>query len=498
VGITSSKELFVTNIDKDELLKSIPTQLFINGEWRDAADGSTFDVINPATEGKIASVAAATPEDGIAALDAASEAQAEWARTPSRKRAQLLMDAFDRVMERKDEFAAVMTLEMGKPLDQAYGEVTYGGEFLRWFSEGTTRIMGNYYPTPEGNLQVITVKRPVGPSLFITPWNFPLAMATRKVAPALAAGCTTILKPAADTPLTSLLFVKVLEEVGVPKGVVNIVPTDSTPPVTGAIIADRRLRKLSFTGSTQVGRALLKEASQNVLRTSMELGGLAPFIVFEDADIDVAVEAALATKMRNMGEACNASSRFYVHSDVADEFTQKFSEGMSKMVVGDGMEEGIDVGPIVSAKQLESVEDLVKRSLQAGARIEVGGKRLDRPGFFFPPTVLSVDGADNPLLEEEVFGPVAPVYSFDTEEEVLALANRSEYGLAGYVYTNDMQRVIRLGEELEVGMIGVNSGTISNAAAPFGGVKASGLGREGGTEGIEEFLETIYIGTPRG
>ncbi|HHT41445.1 MAG TPA: aldehyde dehydrogenase family protein, partial [Actinomyces sp.] len=282
------------------------------------------------------------------------------------------------------------------------------------------------------------------------------------------------------------------------KGVVNIVPTDSTPPVTGAIIADRRLRKLSFTGSTQVGRALLKEASQNVLRTSMELGGLAPFIVFEDADIDVAVEAALATKMRNMGEACNASSRFYVHSDVADEFTQKFSEGMSKMVVGDGMEEGIDVGPIVSAKQLESVEDLVKRSLQAGARIEVGGKRLDRPGFFFPPTVLSVDGADNPLLEEEVFGPVAPVHSFDTEEEVLALANRSEYGLAGYVYTNDMQRVIRLGEELEVGMIGVNSGTISNAAAPFGGVKASGLGREGGTEGIEEFLETIYIGTPRG
>ena len=264
------------------------------------------------------------------------------------------------------------------------------------------------------------------------------------------------------------MFVKVLEEVGVPKGVVNIVPTDSTLPVTGAIIADRRLRKLSFTGSTQVGRALLKEASQNVLRTSMELGGLAPFIVFEDADIDVAVEAALATKMRNMGEACNASSRFYVHSDVADEFTQKFSEGMSKMVVGDGMEEGIDVGPIVSAKQLESVEDLVKRSLQAGARIEVGGKRLDRPGFFFPPPVLSVDGADNPLLEEEVFGPVAPVYSFDTEEEVLALANRSEYGLAGYVYTNDMQRVIWPGEELEVGMIGANSGTISNAAAPFG------------------------------
>ncbi|MDO5048874.1 MAG: NAD-dependent succinate-semialdehyde dehydrogenase [Actinomycetaceae bacterium] len=486
------------NIDKDELLKSIPNQLFINGEWRDSADGSTLDVINPATEEKLATIASAKPEDGMDALAAASEAQKEWARTSSRYRAELLRDAFELVMERKDDFAAIMTLEMGKPLDQAYGEVTYGGEFLRWFSEGAPRVMGNYYPTPEGSIQVITHKRPVGPSLLITPWNFPFAMATRKVAPALAAGCTTILKPAEITPLTSLLFVKILEDVGVPKGVVNIIPTSSTPEMTGPMIADARLRKLSFTGSTQVGRALLKEASQNVLRTSMELGGLAPFIVFEDADVDLAVEAALATKMRNMGEACNASSRFYVHSDVADEFTQKFSKGMSELVVGDGMEEGVDVGPIVSAKQLASVEDLVTRSLQSGARIEVGGQRLDRPGFFFPPTVLSVDSADNPLLEEEVFGPVAPVYSFDTEEEVLELANKSQYGLAGYVYTNDMQRVIRLGEELQVGMIGVNSGTISNAAAPFGGVKASGLGREGGTEGIEEFLETIYIGTPRG
>lgn len=487
----------MANIKVDEVIGRVPTRLYVNGEWRDSSNGETFTVINPATEEKLADVASATPEDGMAALDAAVAAQREWARTPLRKRAQILWDAFDRVVELKDDFAAVMTAEMGKPLDQAYGEVTYGAEFLRWFAEGATRTMGNYYPTPEGNIQVVTIKRPVGPCLLVTPWNFPLAMATRKVAPALAAGCTTILKPAEATPLTSLLFVRVLEEVGVPRGVVNIVPTSSTPAMTGPMIQDSRLRKLSFTGSTQVGRALLREAAQNVLRTSMELGGLAPFIVFEDADIDLAVEAALATKMRNMGEACNAASRFYVHESVAKEFTQKFAAGMSEMVVGNGMEDGVDVGPIVSAKQLASVEELVERSVAAGAKIEVGGKRLDQPGFFFPPTVLTVEGADNPLLEEEVFGPVAPVYSFASEEEALELANRSQYGLAGYVYTKDMQRIIRLGEELEVGMIGVNSGTISNAAAPFGGVKASGLGREGGVEGIEEYLETIYLGTPR-
>lgn len=481
----------------DDLIKAIPTQLFINGEWRDASDGATVDVINPATEDVLTTVASATVDDGMAALEAASNAQAEWAKTPARTRAQLLMDAFNRVIERKDEFAAIMTYEMGKPLDQAYGEVTYGAEFLRWFSEGTSRIAGEYYPTPEGQIQVLTAKRPVGPCLFITPWNFPLAMATRKIGPALAAGCTVILKPSIDTPLTSHLFVEVLREVGVPAGVVNLVTTATSQEVTGPIIADGRLRKISFTGSTQVGRALLREAAENVLRTSMELGGLAPFIVFEDADLDVAVPAALATKMRNMGEACNAASRFYVHESLAEEFTQRFAEGMSEMLVGNGIEEGVDVGPIVSARQLASVEDLVKRSVEAGGKIEVGGERLDRPGYFFPPTVISGVAADNPLLHEEVFGPVAPVCSFETEEQVVELANASEFGLAGYVYTNDLQRIIRLGETLEVGMIGVNSGTISNAAAPFGGVKASGLGREGGIEGIDEFLETIYIGIPR-
>lgn len=481
----------------DDLLKAIPTQLFINGEWRDASDGATLDVINPATEQVLTRVASASVDDGLAALDAATNAQTEWAKTPARQRAQLLMDAFDRVIERKDEFAAIMTYEMGKPLDQAYGEVTYGAEFLRWFSEGTSRISGEYYPTPEGNVQVLTTKRPVGPCLFITPWNFPLAMATRKIAPALAAGCTVVLKPSADTPLTSHLFIEVLREVGVPAGVVNLVTTATSQAVTGPIIADRRLRKISFTGSTQVGRALLREAADNVLRTSMELGGLAPFIVFEDADLDIAVPAALATKMRNMGEACNAASRFYVHESLAEEFTQRFAEGMSEMLVGDGIDEGVEVGPIVSARQLQSVEELVQRSVEAGGKIEVGGKRLDRPGYFFPPTVISGVGPDNPLLHEEVFGPVAPVCSFETEEQVVDLANASEFGLAGYVYTRDLQRIIRLGETLEVGMIGVNSGTISNASAPFGGVKASGLGREGGLEGIDEFLETIYIGIPR-
>lgn len=481
----------------DDLIKAIPTQLFINGEWRDASDGATVDVINPATEDVLTTVASATVDDGMAALEAASNAQAEWAKTPARTRAQLLMDAFNRVIERKDEFAAIMTYEMGKPLDQAYGEVTYGAEFLRWFSEGTSRIAGEYYPTPEGQIQVLTAKRPVGPCLFITPWNFPLAMATRKIGPALAAGCTVILKPSIDTPLTSHFFVEILREVGVPAGVVNLVTTATSQEVTGPIIADGRLRKISFTGSTQVGRALLREAAENVLRTSMELGGLAPFIVFEDADLDIAVPAALATKMRNMGEACNAASRFYVHESLAEEFTRRFAEGMSELLVGNGIEEGVDVGPIVSARQLASVEDLVKRSVEAGGKIEVGGERLDRPGYFFPPTVISGVAADNPLLHEEVFGPVAPVCSFETEEQVVELANASEFGLAGYVYTNDLQRIIRLGETLEVGMIGVNSGTISNAAAPFGGVKASGLGREGGTEGIEEFLETIYIGIPR-
>lgn len=487
----------MSNRDIQSIIESVPTGIYIGGQWREGSGGRTYDVLNPATEEVIATLSAADESDGKAALDAAVTAQREWAATAPRKRADLLWAAFNRVMELKDEFAAVMTAEMGKPLDQAHGEVTYGAEFLRWFAEAATHVSGQYYPTPEGNIQVITTKRPVGPCLMITPWNFPLAMATRKIAPALAAGCTVILKPSHDTPLTSHLFVNVLHEVGVPAGVVNLISTDTTREVTGPLIQDPRLRKISFTGSTQVGRALLREAAENVLRTSMELGGLAPFIVFEDADLDIAIPAAVATKMRNMGEACNAASRFYVHRSLEEEFTKRLTEEMEKLRVGDGFEEGTDVGPIVSQRQLDSVTDLVERSIAAGGQVRTGGKRVDGVGFFFPPTVISVKGHDNPLLQEEIFGPVAPVFAFDTEEEALELANASEYGLAGYVYTRDLQRIIRLGERLEVGMIGVNSQTISNASAPFGGVKASGLGREGGAEGIEEFLETIYLGIPR-
>lgn len=474
-----------------------PTTLYVNGTWRESADGATFDVLNPATGEVLAKVASATPADGMAALAAADNAARAWADTPSRERAHYLWRAFEAVTARAEDFARCMTLEMGKPLDQARAEVTYGAEFLRWFAEAAPHIHGECYPTPEGTIEVMTLKRPVGPCLFITPWNFPLAMATRKIAPALAAGCTCVLKPSEDTPLTALLFAQVLDEIGLPAGVVNVVPTADTPPMTGPMIADPRLRKISFTGSTTVGRALLKEAAENVLRTSMELGGLAPFIVFDDADLDAAVEAAVATKMRNMGEACNASSRFYVHNSVREDFTQRLSAALEAMHVGDGMSEGTEVGPIISARQRDHVADLVTRSVAAGGKLVCGGHPCEGPGFFYPPTVVADLAPDNPLLHEEVFGPVAPICGFDSEEEVLTLANDTEFGLAGYVHTRDIARMMRIARRLEVGMIGFNSATISNAAAPFGGVKASGLGREGGLDGIEEFLETIYVGIPR-
>ncbi|MDU0968176.1 MAG: NAD-dependent succinate-semialdehyde dehydrogenase [Actinomycetaceae bacterium] len=487
----------MATVDVDALISRIPTQVFVNGEWRDAAGGATFDVLNPATGQVLAQVADGTEADGAAALDAACAAQRAWAETPSRTRASLLAAAYDRVIELTDDFAALMTLEMGKPLDQARGEVVYGAEFLRWFSEVAAHISGDAYPTPEGAIHVITHQRPVGPCLFITPWNFPLAMSTRKIAPALAAGCTCVLKPSHDTPLTSLLFIDVLRQVGVPAGVVNVVPTASTRQVTGPLMADPRLRKVSFTGSTGVGSALLKQAADNVLRTSMELGGLAPFIVFADADLDLAVDAAMATKMRNMGEACNAADRFFIHSSLVDEFTRRFADKMAAQTVGDGLEDGVDVGPIISEKQLNSVADLVDRSVAAGSEVVTGGHRIDRDGFFFEPTVIRVSGPDDPLMHEEVFGPVAPVLAFDDEDQVLEWANDTPYGLAGYVYTNDAARIFRLVDRLEVGMIGLNSQTVSNAAAPFGGVKASGLGREGGHTGIDEFLETVYVGIPR-
>lgn len=484
-------------INVENALSIAPTQLYINGQWRDSSNATTFAVENPATGERIAMVASATKDDGLAALDAAVEAQHDWADTPPRTRSRYLLDAFNLIHERADEFATLMTIEMGKPFSEARGEVTYGGEFLRWYAEEAVRLNGRFTQSPEGHLNVLTVKRPVGPALFVTPWNFPLAMATRKVGPAMAAGCTSIIKPATLTPLTSLAFVQVLHEVGVPRGVVNVIPGASAREVTGPIISDPRLRKLSFTGSTPVGSALLKESADNILRTSMELGGCAPFIVFEDADLDKAVEAAYVTKMRNMGEACNAANSFFIHQTVADEFASRLADKLGTLTVGNGLEEGIDVGPLVSKEQRDSVAELVERAMKSGAKVLCGGNKPTGEGYFYPPTVLTDVANDAEILTTEIFGPVAPITTFSSEEELIERVNRSEYGLAGYLHTSDMSRIFRLIERIEVGMLGVNSATISNAAAPFGGIKASGLGREGGNEGIEEYLETMYVGIPR-
>lgn len=480
-----------------ELLSRIPTDLFIGGEWRASSTGERFDVLNPATGEVLTSVASASPQDGKEALDAAVAAQEEWAATSPRVRSDILYKAFELATTTyAEDLALIMTLEMGKPLDQAAGEVAYGASFLRWFAEEATRIRGDYFRIPEGHLQAIVVRRPVGPCLFITPWNFPLAMATRKAGPAFAAGNTAILKPSKETPLTSLFFGKIMQEAGLPDGVLSVIPSKSSRDITGPIIEDSRLRKLSFTGSTAVGKALLKEAAGNVLRTSMELGGNAPFIVFEDADIDKAVDAAVATKIRNMGEACNAADHFFAHEDVYEEFTTKFTKALASKTVGAGTEDGIDVGPLVSQKQLDDVTGLVQRAIEAGANVETGGERVGDSGYFFAPTVLTNVAPDAEIMTEEIFGPVAPVVSFSDEKELVKIINADSVGLAGYFHTNDLPRVLRLAEKLEIGMLGVNSATISNTAAPFGGLKQSGMGREGGKEGIEEYLETVYVGMP--
>ena len=480
-----------------ELLSRIPTDLFIGGEWRASSTGERFDVLNPATGEVLTSVASASPQDGKEALDAAVAAQEEWAATSPRVRSDILYKAFElATTSYAEDLALIMTLEMGKPLDQAAGEVAYGASFLRWFAEEATRIRGDYFRIPEGHLQAIVVRRPVGPCLFITPWNFPLAMATRKAGPAFAAGNTAILKPSKETPLTSLFFGKIMQEAGLPDGVLSVIPSKSSRDITGPIIEDSRLRKLSFTGSTAVGKALLKEAAGNVLRTSMELGGNAPFIVFEDADIDKAVDAAVATKIRNMGEACNAADHFFAHEDVYEEFTTKFTKALAAKTVGAGTEDGIDVGPLVSQKQLDDVTGLVQRAIEAGANVETGGERVGDSGYFFAPTVLTNVAPDAEIMTEEIFGPVAPVVSFSDEKELVKIINADSVGLAGYFHTNDLPRILRLAEKLEIGMLGVNSATISNTAAPFGGLKQSGMGREGGKEGIEEYLETVYVGMP--
>lgn len=484
----------VTPEREAELLARVPKGLLINGEWREATGGKTFAVDDPATGKTLLEIADASSEDALAALDAADAVQASWARTAPRERAEILRRAFELVTQRAEDFALLMTLEMGKPLAESRGEVTYGAEFLRWFSEEAVRDYGRYLTTPEGKNKILVHRKPVGPCLLITPWNFPLAMATRKVGPAIAAGCTMVLKPAKFTPLTSQLFAAVLQEAGLPAGVLNVVSSSSASGISGPIMKDSRLRKVSFTGSTPVGRRLIADAAQNVLRTSMELGGNAPFIVFEDADLDKAVEGALAAKMRNMGEACTAANRFLVQESVAEEFTAKFAVAMAALRTGRGTEADAKVGPLIDDGARKDVHALVSEAVEAGAVLATGGAPIDGHGYFYAPTVLANVPNDAAILKNEIFGPVAPVTTFTTEEDAIRLANATEYGLASYLYTRDYARMFRVAEQIEYGMVGFNAGVISNAAAPFGGVKQSGLGREGGSEGIAEYTTTQYIG----
>ena len=494
----------------------VPTDLLIGGTWVTGDNGS-FPVHNPSCGQILAHVADASVEQGIEALDAACDARTSWAATSPRKRADILNRAYTLMTQRTEVIARLMTLEMGKPLDQSRGEVAYAANYLRWYAEEAARNFGRTAVAPESGLQITTVRRPVGPCLLITPWNFPLAMAARKVAPALAAGCTAVLKPASLTPLSSLYFASLMREAGLPDGVLNVVTTSRTGEVVSALMADERLRKVSFTGSTAVGRTLLAQASQNVLRTSMELGGNAPFIIFEDADIPAAVEGAYAAKMRNMGEACTAANRFIVHEDVAEEFTRAFVERMEATVVGDGTVEGTDCGPLIQPSAVESMLFMVEDALGKGALLACGGyipeleenvpsdtggmpKNLNKGNFIRPTVVTGVTDSMR-VWREEIFGPVAPITTFggygeEGERTALKLANDTEYGLAAYVYTNNHPRFTRMAAGLEFGLIGYNSGVISNAAAPFGGVKQSGMGREGGPEGLEEYTELQYVGAP--
>ena len=474
-------------------VEAVPTQLFIGGEWRDASGGATLDVEDPSTGETIAAVADATPEDAKAALDACCAVQGEWAAHPPRERGEILRRAFELITERADDLAMVMTLEMGKPLAESKSEVTYASEFFRWFAEEAVRIEGRFATAPNGAGRLLTMRQPVGPCYAITPWNFPMAMGTRKIGPAIAAGCTMVIKPAQQTPLSMYALAQILEEAGLPAGVLNVVTSKSSGDVSKPIIGDPRLRKLTFTGSTEVGRMLVEQSAEGLLRTSMELGGNAPFLVFEDADVDAAVKGAMIAKMRNIGEACTAANRFHVHDSVRDEFTEKLAEKMGAMKIGRGVDEGVEVGPLIDATQRDKVAELVEDATGKGADVVVGGSRGEGAGYFYEPTVLGGVSEDARLLKEEIFGPVAPVIGFSDEEQAVAAANDTEFGLVSYVYTSDVKRAFRVCEGLETGMIGLNQGLVSNPAAPFGGVKASGFGREGGAEGIHEYLEVKYV-----
>ncbi len=477
--------------DIERILASVPTGLWIGGEERAAS--STFDVLDPSNDQVLIKVGNATAEDAIDALDAAAAVQGEWAATPARERGEILRSVFEAIIARTEDFATLMTLEMGKVYAESVGEVKYGAEFFRWFAEEAVRIDGRFVQSPAGTGRIIVTQQPIGPCFAITPWNFPLAMGTRKIGPALAAGCTMLVKPAQETPLTMLLLAKLIGEAGLPKGVLSVLPTIQPREVTTALIDDGRLRKLTFTGSTGVGKALVKQSADKLLKTSMELGGNAPFIVFDDADVDAAVEGAMLAKMRNGGEACTAANRLHISNAVIEEFTDKFVKRMGELNLGNGLDPSAKLGPLINAKQVGSVQELVDDAVEKGATVALGGQAVGGPGCFYPATVLTNVPANARILKEEVFGPVAPIIGFDTEEDGVAAANDTEYGLASYIFTKSLDRAFRVAEAIEAGMVGVNRGVISDPAAPFGGVKESGFGREGGYEGIEEYLETKYI-----
>jgi succinate-semialdehyde dehydrogenase/glutarate-semialdehyde dehydrogenase len=471
----------------------VDTDLFIGGKWVPASSGNRFDVLDPATGGVIATVADGGETDAISAVDAASAAGAGWAATPPRVRGEALRKAWELMTERADELAKLISLENGKALTDAKAEITYAAEFFRWFAEEAVRADGLVATAPSGANRILVVRQPVGVCVLVTPWNFPAAMATRKIGPALAAGCTVILKPASDTPLTALAMAAILAEAGVPDGVVNVLPSRSSGKVVGKMLHDPRVRKLSFTGSTEVGRILLAQAADQVVNTSMELGGNAPFVVFADADLQAALDGAMIAKMRNGGEACTAANRFYVEEPIAAEFSRQLSERMAALVVGPGTDEKTQVGPLVNEDTVAKVDGLVRGAVDSGARAVIGGNRPDGPGFYYPPTVLTGIRPDAPILREEIFGPVAPIVTFSSEDEAVRLANDTEFGLVAYVYTGDLSRGLRVSEAIEAGMVGLNRGLVSDPAAPFGGVKQSGIGREGGHEGLLEYLESKYI-----
>ncbi len=481
-----------------DLLDEKQRNLYIDGTWREANSGDRFEVHDPADGSTITEIADAAATDAMDALDAAVAAQRDWARTAPRERGEILRTAFGLLQERADDFAHLMSLEMGKPVAEAKGEVTYGSEFFRWFSEEAVRIHGRWMHNPAGGSRLLTLRKPVGPCLFITPWNFPLAMGTRKIGPAVAAGCTMIVKPAAETPLTMLALAALMDDAGLPPGVLNVVTTTSSKDIGAALMGDDRLRKVSFTGSTEVGKVLVRQSADELQRVSMELGGNAPFLVFEDADVDAAVDGAMIAKMRNMGEACTSANRFLVHESVAQEFADKLGARMSGLTVGRGQDDGVDVGPLINADAVQSVSELVTDAVHDGATLVTGGKAPDGPGWFYPPTVLVDVPADAQINNVEIFGPVAPITTFSSEDEAVERANSTEYGLVSYAYTKDLDRTIRLAESLDFGMVGINTGLVSNPAAPFGGVKASGFGREGGFEGMDEYLDTTYVAIPAG